>query len=151
MTTANEAAIEAWIEEAVAPEHRTAPLTERQVAEADEALCAAGGDAELLVDAGGAKAVAQYTGRWADVEVLSVRHEAPGEEGEGDAYWVHARVGDLVVRLYAAPQHAGNGRNGRLEPCGGGIQDWCAPELIDAWGIDTARVLGCEAIARARI
>lgn len=58
-------AVPAWLDAAVASESRTAPLSAREVAEADQELCAAGGDAELLTAAGGEHVVAAYTeARW---------------------------------------------------------------------------------------
>lgn len=57
--------ITAWLEAAVPVEERR-PLTTREVAEYDQALCGAGGDRDLLEAAGGERAVSEYTQRWSD-------------------------------------------------------------------------------------
>ncbi len=49
-----------WLKVAIAPEDRPETLTPRQVAEADQALVAAGGDASLLTLAGGEQAIAEW-------------------------------------------------------------------------------------------
>lgn len=56
----NDTAKQAWLNAAVAAEHRPDSLTEKQVAELDQQLVAAGGDASLLKKAGGEKAVAAW-------------------------------------------------------------------------------------------
>lgn len=86
----------------------------------------------------------------ADVAVTSVRRDTDSDEdGGGVAYWVHASIGEMKVKLYAAP-HA-DGRPG-LEPCSGGsLETWCDEKLIRAYGRERANELAREAIALARI
>ena len=68
------------------------------------------------------------------------------------AYWVEADVSGLGhevrgVRLYAAPTQP----TGRLAPCGDSLDCWMDPELSRIYGESLARVIGQEAIARARV
>lgn len=57
-------AIRRWLDAAIAPEDR-GPLTPREVAEADQGLVGAGGEASLLPDAGGEELISEYTeARW---------------------------------------------------------------------------------------
>jgi len=51
------------------------------------------------------------------------------------------------VRLYAAPTQP----TGRLAPCGDSLDCWMDPELSRIYGESLARVIGQEAIARARV
>jgi hypothetical protein len=87
-----------------------------------------------------------------EVRVTSVTAEESDDVDEGAAYWVEAHVNGLGhevhgVRLYAAPTQP----TGRLAPCGDSLDCWMDPELSRIYGESLARVIGQEAIARARV
>lgn len=75
-------AINAWLDAAIAPENRTGPLSLRDVAELDQALCGAGGDPSLLLEAGGLQAISDYTQTWKNPAAVALGRRGGSKRSE---------------------------------------------------------------------